>query len=158
MKGFFAKLKDFSPKLKVSEILLCLLQQHRWKKPVVYVLPVFFKRKHQKKWVFDYTWQRPLSIEPVDGECICRGGVGRRIFRLVHSQWKGYPGWTWKRSSVCPLRSWSVPGVRPQPGWRRSARRWRPPTIAKHQRHKLCYLPGVVRDTSLFLLLSNKFT
>ena len=31
MKGFFAKLKDFSPKLKVSEILLFLKPQNRWK-------------------------------------------------------------------------------------------------------------------------------
>ena len=51
----------------------------------------FWKRKHQKKWVFDYTWQRPLSIEPVDEECICRGGVVRRIFQLVHSQSRGSP-------------------------------------------------------------------
>jgi len=29
MKGFFAKLKDFSPKLKVSEILLFLKPQNR---------------------------------------------------------------------------------------------------------------------------------
>ena len=32
MKGFFAKLKDFSLKLKVSEILLFLKPQNRWKK------------------------------------------------------------------------------------------------------------------------------
>ena len=32
MKGFFAKLKDFSPKLKNSEILLFLKSQNRWKK------------------------------------------------------------------------------------------------------------------------------
>ena len=32
MKGFFAKLKDFSPKLKVSEILLSSKPQNRWKK------------------------------------------------------------------------------------------------------------------------------
>ena len=32
MKGFFPKLKDLSPKLKVSEILLCLKPQNRWKK------------------------------------------------------------------------------------------------------------------------------
>ena len=32
MKGFFAKLKDFSPKLKVSEIMLFLKPQNRWKK------------------------------------------------------------------------------------------------------------------------------
>ena len=32
MKGFFAKLKDFSPKLKVSEILLFLKPQNRWEK------------------------------------------------------------------------------------------------------------------------------
>ena len=34
MKGFFAKLKDFSSKLKVSEILLSLKSQNRWKKPI----------------------------------------------------------------------------------------------------------------------------
>ena len=34
MKGFFAKLKDFYPKLKVSEILLFLKPQNRWKKGV----------------------------------------------------------------------------------------------------------------------------
>ena len=32
MKGYFAKLKDFSPKLKVLEILLFLMPQNRWKK------------------------------------------------------------------------------------------------------------------------------
>ena len=32
MKGYFAKLKDFSPELKVSEILLFLMPQNRWKK------------------------------------------------------------------------------------------------------------------------------
>ena len=32
MKGFFAKIKDFSPKLKVLEILLFLKPQNRWKK------------------------------------------------------------------------------------------------------------------------------
>ena len=36
MKGFFAKLKDFSPKLKVSEILLLLMPQNRWKKACLY--------------------------------------------------------------------------------------------------------------------------
>ena len=33
MKGFFAKLKDFSPKLKVSEILLFLKRKTGEKKP-----------------------------------------------------------------------------------------------------------------------------
>ena len=33
MKGFSTKLKDFSPKFKVSEILLLLKPQNRWKKP-----------------------------------------------------------------------------------------------------------------------------
>ena len=32
MKELFAKLKDFSPKLKVFEILLFLKPQNRWKK------------------------------------------------------------------------------------------------------------------------------
>ena len=32
MKGFFSKLKDFSPKLKVSEILFFSKSQNRWKK------------------------------------------------------------------------------------------------------------------------------
>ena len=32
IKGFFAKLKDFFPKLNVSEILLFSMPQNRWKK------------------------------------------------------------------------------------------------------------------------------
>ena len=36
MKGFFAKLKDFSPKLKVSKILLFSMLQNRWKKAWIF--------------------------------------------------------------------------------------------------------------------------
>ena len=35
MKGLFAKLKYFSPKLKVLEILLFLKPQNQWKKPAL---------------------------------------------------------------------------------------------------------------------------
>ena len=37
MKGYLAKLKDFSPKLKVSEILFFLMPQNRWKKSLTYL-------------------------------------------------------------------------------------------------------------------------
>ena len=43
MKEFFLKLKDFSPKLKVSEILLCLKPQNRLNKSLSSNLKKFTK-------------------------------------------------------------------------------------------------------------------
>ena len=50
MKGYFAKLKDFSPKLKVSEILLFLMPQNRLKKACFTHFNTYPVPKRQKIW------------------------------------------------------------------------------------------------------------
>ena len=86
MKGFFAKLKDFSPKLKVSEILLFLKPQNRWKKSLFYTNALFLirfvlvlKRYHSSNAIFGTVRTRESHSSENGGSCGSGGRRGRGV-------------------------------------------------------------------------------
>ena len=53
IKVFFPKLKDFSSKLKVSEILLCFKPQNQGKKPALQTVPYLEMQIFSRLWISD---------------------------------------------------------------------------------------------------------